>query len=205
MALQHRENKTSAKGRLQQRGVTKSGGGRGLPPRTGRIRYQYTGAEMYLRYTMLEVGTLAHILKSLEDIKNELVPRVEEIMERPFQKLPVIYIHNMHTGQSITFNITGTTVTIDPKKQYMIAVLVIGTLYTAFKIYNEFRVASAQTEQINLQNEEKKIDIESKKLDLEKKRAAWEKEKDSAAGKLTIYLVENDKITSVKLNRVLVK
>jgi hypothetical protein len=200
-----KKDRKTTRERLQERGVTKSGGGRRQPPQSRQVRNRYTGAEMYLRYTMLEVGTLGYILQSLENIKNELVPKVEKKIGSKFEKPPVIYVHNMHTGQSITFNIAGTTVTIDPKKQYIIAALVIGSLYTSFKIYNEFRVASAQTEQINLLNEEKKIDVESKNIDLEKKKSTWEKEKDSAAGKLTIFLVENKKITAVKLNKQFVK
>lgn len=205
MALQHRERARSTKERLQKRGVTKSGGGRGNPPRLESLKYRYTSAEVYLRYTILEVGVLGHILESLEEIKRDVVHQVEKNIGRQFERPPVIFIRNMQTGQSITFNIAGTTVTIDPKKQYIVAVLVIGMLYTAFKIYNEFKLGSAQTEQINLQNEEKKIDIESKKIDLEKKKAAWVNEKDSAAGKLATYLIENKKITAVRLNRVFVK
>jgi hypothetical protein len=205
MPYSNKKDRKTTRERLQERGVTKSGGGRRLPPQGSQVRNRYTGAEMYLRYTMLEVGTLGYILQSLEDIKNELTPKVEKAIGRKFEKPPVIYIHNMHTGQSITFNIAGTTVTIDPKKQYVIAALVIGSLYTSFKIYNEFRVASAQTEQINLQNNEKKIDIESKKIDLDKKKSAWEKEKDSAAGKLAVYLAENKKITTIRLNKQFVK
>lgn len=205
MPIPNRRDKNSTKERLQERGVTKSGGGRGGPPKKAHVRNQYRGAEIYLRYIMLEVGTLGHILQSLEDIKNDLVPKIEKEIGRQFQSTPEIYISNMHTGQSITFNIAGTTVTIDPKKKYVISLLVIGSLYTCFKIYNEFKVASAQTEQINLLNEEKKIDIESKKIDLDRKKSSWEKEKDSAAGKLVIYLAENKKIKTVRLNKKIVK
>jgi hypothetical protein len=205
MSISSRKNIKSTKEKLQKSGVTKSGIGRRPPPNLSRVKNRNVGAEIYLKYTMLEVGTLGNILNSLEDIKNELIPKIQQKLKNKFEKTPVIYINNMQTGQSITFNIAGSTITIDTKKQFAFAVLVIGSLYTSFKIFNELKVAANQIEQINLQNEEKKIDIESKKIDLEKKKSAWEKEKDTAAGKLVVFLAEHKKITKIKLNRKFVK
>lgn len=192
--------------RQSARGVTKSAGGNRVPPRKRGYAFRGSGPEIHIVYTILQAKTLANILSLLEEIKNEIV--VNEEKQGNSIAFPVLLtLRHVNTGNSITINFGGTQIVIEEKisKKIIIPLLVITTAYNALNMYNSYQKARVELEGIKIDNKTKAVDLEAKELDLEIKKEAWQNEKDSAAGKLANYVIENKEIRAIKLNGVTFK
>jgi hypothetical protein len=169
------------------------------------LKFRFTGAQIYIKYKLLKTSDIGYILLALEEIKNEVSANLESDLGGPFEKKTLLVVDNMFTGNSITINLWGTEIEIDPENKYMIAVAVIATLIGAFKAYNDYRLTSAQIEKTHAETEGQTIENELKKNQLQKEKEDWEAKKDTTAGKLTEFLVQNELITSLYLNKKKVK